>query len=103
MNDRLFDIEQIEKSKDYVEPNIKRKWSKAFREWCSNKYHNEGHLTGIFCCGNMKICDECNQKYLMDCKDCVETIKQILKDKNIKIDYNDFDFEKILERVEKGV
>lgn len=98
---RLFDIEQVEKSKDYVNPSVKRKWTKAFIKWCNDKYFKEGDLTGIFCCGNMKICDECKMKYQSACKDCVETIKQIFKDNNIKINYNDYDFEKVLNRVEK--
>lgn len=85
---------------DYVFPSQKRKWTIELLKWCETQWNNYGHINGIFVCGCMNICDYCSVKKIEGCKDCVEAIKEVCKKKNIKIDYNDFDFEKLLERVE---
>lgn len=90
---RLFEMEN---DPEYISPQEKRKWSISFRKWCEKKWLEEGSLKGTFCCGCMRICDYCNRKYNEGCKDCVETIKELLNE----VPYRDYDFQKILDNLE---
>lgn len=100
MKETLFDVSDIPVAEDWVDPVKKRKWSKAFREWCEKYFIDNYGMSGAFHCGHMNICDRCEQKYAKGCKDCVETMKELFKRKNIKIDYDDYDFEKIWQQAE---
>lgn len=98
----LFPIDNIQLNPNYIFPYEKRKWTIEFRKWCEKKYDDEGNYTGIFCCGNMKICSFCTQTKLDGCKDCVEAIKNWFKFNNKPIPYKNINYEKILEGIEKG-
>ncbi len=90
MQQRLFDVDSIPNDPNYFTPQEKKKWSIEFRKYCEETYDKYGSLDGSFCCGCMEICNQCEQKHMEGCKDCVETIKSII----CKIDYRDFDFKK---------
>ncbi len=98
--ERLFNIYSLEDNPNYISPGEKRKWTNAFRKWCIEQWLEKGHLHGTFCCGYMRICDECDGKYMVECKDCVEAIKTIYKQKNKEIPYRNYNFEEILREVE---
>lgn len=97
----LFDVNSIPDDPNYFTPQEKKKWSIEFRKWCEEIYDKYGSLNGYFCCGHMGICNECEQKFLEGCKDCVETIKRILIENNVQIDYRDFDFDKWTNKAEE--
>lgn len=86
--------EDVTAPEDYYSKEQKDKWYKAFNEWANNEYFEKGSMTGRFCCGYEWCCDLCKQEKQNGCEDCVDTIIEQLKAKNILIDYEDFDFKK---------
>ena len=72
----------------------KRNWFRKFRKYCEKIYNEEGSDYGTYCCGYDWMCDECKMRFQTGCSDCVKTIKTILQDCGVKIDYADYDFEK---------
>ena len=78
----------------------KRKWFNKFAQYCQDIYEEKGSLTGLYCCGYHWCCDECYGTLCNGCRDCVKTMKTILKEHNVFIDYNDYDFAK-WERIAK--
>jgi hypothetical protein len=101
MRETLFDVSDIPVAEDWVDPSKKRKWSAAFKKWCDDYYIKDDGRSGRFHCSCMSMCDKCEQKFCSACKDCVETMKKIFKENNIKIDYEDYDFEKIWQQAEE--
>ena len=97
---KLFNDEYL-KNPNFVTPYEKSKWTKKFTNWCNEMYYKYGSQNGLFCCSYMKICDECDLKYLQGCRDCVEQIKQWYKKHNKEIPYRNYDFKKIFNEVEK--
>lgn len=82
----LFDVPP---KKKHTDPK-KRAWENAFQKW-SDKSSQEGN-TPLGCCGYGGICDYCtdNDKG----RPCVRALNAKAREKNVKIDYNDRDFEK---------
>lgn len=78
---------------EYYTQEQKDKWYKEFVKWSNNEYFEKGSLSGRFCCGYEWCCELCKQEKMNGCEDCVDTIIEQLKEKNILIDYEDFDFE----------
>lgn len=97
---RLFDLEPYELKPKFTAQE-KANWSKAFKKWADQKWKDECSLTGIFCCGYMRICDLCESKFSDGCKDCVESVKEWYRIKNKDIDYKDYDFDKIIKNIEE--
>ena len=89
----LFDVKPT-----YTDYQV-RKWTKKYVEYCDHVYQERGAYTGEYCCGYHWCCDECKQTLCKGCADCVHTIKQIARELQIKIDYFDFDFEKLERRI----
>ena len=73
--------------------HTKQEWINAFVDYCDKIYDKEGDLKGTYCCGYHWCCDKCEGKLCCGCADCVATIMSILEENNIKIDYNDFNFD----------
>ena len=74
----------------------KRKWENAFQKW-SDKH---GLFSAGFiqvedwgCCGYGSMCDWCTDNSYG--RPCVRALNAMCREKNIKIDYTDYDFEKI--------
>lgn len=86
--------EDVTAPEGYYSKEQKDKWYKGFIEWANNEYFEKGDISGRFCCGYEWCCDLCKQEKQNGCEDCVDTIIEQLKEKNILIDYEDFDFEK---------
>lgn len=76
-----------------IEIHTAQEWFDAFNEHCNKIHEERGIYNGEYCCGYHWCCDECECKLCNGCADCVQTIKDILEKNDIKIDYNDFDFE----------
>lgn len=99
---QLFDTEPYE---NYTTKD-KAKWGIKFREYCEDKYNKECEKTGIFTCGNMEICCLCKQSYGNGCVDCVVTIRKILNNNNIDINFKNYDekyFEELINQSEELV
>lgn len=89
----LFDVKPT-----YTDYQV-RKWTKKYVEYCDRVYSERGAYSGEYCCGYHWCCVECGCRLCRGCADCVHTIKQIAKKLQIKIDYSDFDFEKLERRI----
>lgn len=99
---QLFDTSNLKPGENYVSPQDKRKWTIAFNKWCTDQWLKHGSYNGVFCCGYMSICDECESKYKEGCKDCVETIKSLYYKRYGEIPYKNYNFEEILKKVEEA-
>lgn len=97
---QLFDTSNLKPGENYVSPQDKKKWTISFNKWCIEQNEKYGANHGVFCCGCMNICDHCEHKHEIGCKDCVETIKQLYYKKYGEIPYKNFNFEEILRKVE---
>lgn len=93
--------EEIIPPEEYFTNQQRNEWYDKFVEWANQEYNKYSEHNGRFCCGYEWCCDSCEQEEMDGCKDCINTIIAILKEKNIDIDYLDFDFEK-WEKLAKG-
>ena len=91
----LFEGEDAEEFKKQIDAfelyaKQKRNWENAFQKW-SDKSSQEGN-TPLGCCGYGSICDYCveNDKG----RPCVRALNAKAREMNVRIDYNDRDFEK---------
>lgn len=92
----LFDIKPA-----YTDYQV-RKWTKKYVEYCEGVYHKRADYTGEYACGFHWCCEDCMRIYFKGCTDCVHTIKKIARQLKIKIDYSDFDFEKLERQICKA-
>lgn len=83
--DKLFD------DAPYIDKNVvtqydKKKWKKAFQEYCdSPKIREESDRDGLNACGHWFACGECEEN-LKDYP-CARALTSYLKKKGIIIDY----------------
>ena len=71
----------------------KRKWENAFQKWSDNHGIESDNTEDWGCCGYGSMCDWCTDN---SCgRPCVRALNAMCREKRIKIDYTDFDFEKI--------
>lgn len=71
--------------------SIKRRWENAFQKW-SNEHGIDGD-DDLGCCGYGSMCDWCTDNSYG--RPCVRALNAMCREKKIKIDYNDYEFEKI--------
>lgn len=73
--------------------NARRRWEYAFQKW-SDKHGIESDNTEDYgCCGYGSMCDWCTDNSYG--KPCVRALNAMCREKKIKIDYSDFNFERI--------
>lgn len=73
--------------------NARRRWEYAFQKW-SDKHGIESDNTEDYgCCGYGSMCDWCADNSYG--KPCVRALNAMCREKKIKIDYSDFNFERI--------
>lgn len=76
----------------------KQKWRNALQKYCDEQAYKDE--TSPYCvCGYMQYCDMCIGAGITNA--CVKAICELCKYKNIEIDYDDFDFEKFIDKVEQ--
>lgn len=87
--DKLFDDTQyIDKS--VVTDYDKKKWKKAFQEYCDNdEIRKESDLTGLNACGYWFACDYCDGSDL-PCA-CARALIQYFNETGRQIDYKNTD------------
>ena len=94
----LFNLDELETNPNYVSPKQKRKWNEAFKKKILDDYNeNDGKYYDGHC-GSRKYCDLCEMKYCNGASDCLVALKKYCKNNNIEINYNDFDFDKFLDK-----
>lgn len=77
--------------KDKAQDRLKRKWENAFQKWSNEQLHDE--MTSFGKCGYGNMCDWCEDNSLG--RPCVRALNSMCREKNITIDYTDYDFERI--------
>lgn len=92
-NQLTFDLSAIPKIKQ-PRKTISKTWKRKLQEYCDEQSQTEGHKNGYCVCGYMEYCDLCEggDKDLP----CVKAIIELAKEKNIKLNDKDFNFEKLL-------
>lgn len=73
------------------------KWRKALQKYCDEQAREVGKDTGYCACGNMNYCNLCKDSSKPN--PCVKAIKEWCDLRGIKIDYENYDFEKLIERI----
>lgn len=69
----------------------KRNWENAFQKWSDSQGMDGAMSTG--CCGFGSMCDWCEDNSYG--RPCVRALNAMCREKNISIDYDDRDFEKV--------
>lgn len=78
----------IEDVKPKYTPYQKRKWTTSLKNYIMKMYLKFGNKTGNFYCGYMNICKFCSEPSFSS---CVKIVKKVLANKNIDVDYNNYD------------
>jgi len=84
-----------------TQPNYKyliQKWRNALQKYCDDMMVKVGGKTGYCACGCMRYCNYCDGKQP---NECVRAIRELADEKKIEIDWTDYDFEKLIEKVEE--
>lgn len=80
--------------KDNTQANDKRKWENAFQKWSNEQgMEAETNTTGYGCCGYGSMCDWCEDNSYG--RPCVRALNAMCREKNISIDYENYDFKEI--------
>ena len=74
------------------EAKYKRNWENAFQKWSNDAFTNDDY-TPYGCCGYGSMCEWCESNDYG--RPCVRALNAMCREKKIKIDYSDRDFEKI--------
>ena len=69
----------------------KRNWENAFQRWSDEQGIDGAMSTG--CCGFGSMCDWCEDNSYG--RPCIRALNAMCREKNISIDYDDRDFEKV--------
>lgn len=80
---------QAEQIAEYAK--AKRKWENAFQRWSDKQMQDAYTSLGI--CGYGSMCDYCEDNSRG--RPCVRALNAMCREKHIKIDYNNYNFEKI--------
>lgn len=94
----IFEIVEEIPSKIDNKKYLKQKWRNKLQRYCDNQAIIVGDVSGWCVCGYMRFCDNC--KHCGETNACVKAIIEYCKENNIEIDYNNYDFEKILKDLE---
>lgn len=79
------------KKKRKWEDKKKRKWEDAFQKWSNSQWDDD--YTPFGKCGYGSMCDWCKDNSYG--RPCVRALNAMCREKQIQIDYNDFDFTKV--------
>ena len=71
--------------------NAKRRWENAFQKWSDEQSQDETTPNGK--CGYGSVCDWCGDNSYG--RPCVRALNEMCRERGIKIDYADRDFEQI--------
>lgn len=99
----LFDENSLETNPNYVSPKEKNKWNQEFKKFILKKY-NEAvkNNSYMYQCNSLKFCNQCEMKYCNGSSDCLVSLKKYCKENNIEINYKDYDFENLVNKIEEN-
>lgn len=92
---KIADLPQ--KVKPAITKYEKRKWRKALNDYLLEQANTVGATNGWCVCGNMNYCDYCERTD----KGCYKAIKQSARKLGVRLDYKNYDFEKLLQELEE--
>lgn len=95
----MFEEVKAIKKQTKTDKYQKQKWRNQLQKYCDIQSEEVGSTNGYCVCGYMSYCDYCRGAGKTNA--CVKAICQLCNEKRIEIDYNNFDFESFLERVEE--
>lgn len=81
---------QSEMFQDYDKK--KRKWENAFQKWSDRQAWGDG-TESYGACGYGSMCDYCKDNTYG--RPCVRALNEMCRDKGIRIDYDNYEFEEI--------
>jgi len=81
---------QAEQIAEYAK--AKRKWENAFQKWSNEQFIGDG-INDYGCCGYGSMCDWCEDNSYG--RPCVRALNTMCREKGIRIDYNNYNFEEI--------
>ena len=84
----MFEMPSVPKHTD----KQKRNWENAFQKWSNDQCINND-FTSYGVCGYGSMCDWCKANDYG--RPCVRALNAMCREKNIKIDYTDRNFEKV--------
>ena len=91
-NEQIADlVRQVECFKDYEK--TKRNWENGFQRWSDKHGMEKNNTTSYGCCGYGSMCDYCEDNSYG--RPCVRALNAMIRDKHMKIDYNDRNYERI--------
>ena len=70
----------------------RRRWENAFQKWSNSQFEDD--YTSLGKCGYGSICDYCKDNSYG--RPCVRALNAMLRENGTSIDYDDYNFEKIL-------
>ena len=73
--------------------NKKRRWENAFQKWSDEHGLEPNNTTSYGCCGYGAMCDWCKDNSYG--RPCVRALGAMCREKNIHIDFEDYDFTKV--------
>lgn len=94
----FYPAEEIERRKK-IEKEFRKRWRESLQKYCDKKSQEEGPYTGYCVCGYMNYCDLC--KGSGETNACVKAILELCRNKNIQIDYSNFNFKQFLEEIKR--
>ena len=72
--------------------SVKRKWENAFQKWSDEHGMSDGYESWG-ACGYGSMCDWCEDNSYG--RPCVRALNAMCREKNITIDYTDYDFKRV--------
>ena len=83
------DIDSLKKQRK----NTQRRWENAFQKWSNDCGMVPNSTFSYGCCGYGAMCDWCKDNSYG--RPCIRALNAMCREKSIKIDYMDYDFEKV--------
>lgn len=71
----------------------KRKWENALQKWSDNHGIESDNTEDYGCCGYGSMCDWCEDNSYG--RPCIRALNKMCREKGLKIDYSDRNFERL--------
>ena len=92
---RLFNIDKLETSSNYIRPQEKKKWNEAFKKFILDEYNENNGQYYDGHCGSRKYCDLCEMKYYNEKMPVISEKMQQYKKLVLDSEYREYFEEKL--------
>lgn len=90
----LFEQAMLSPNLKKKKQSVKRKWEYAFQKWSNDRgIEAIEHIDSYGCCGYGSMCDWCEDNSYG--RPCVRALNKMCREKRLKIDYSDRNFERL--------